>query len=109
MLSLKHGVSLKGLQPQMVLAAEIVYGAYRDSGTPDCVITAGSDGQHMQGSLHYKGCALDFRTHGLREVGVDPRALTVKIREALGPNFDVLLEHPLAPEEHIHVEWQEKA
>ena len=108
MLRIKPGVKLDGLAPQMVLAANIVHHAYQEAGSRDCTITSGSDGAHMEGSLHYSGRALDFRMHGLAEVGVNTVALLANIQVALGENFDCLLENRYGPREHIHVEWQPK-
>jgi hypothetical protein len=51
---------------------------------------------------------LDFRTHGLEELGIDPLVLLVAIRDALGDDFDCLLEDHFGPNEHIHAEWDPK-
>jgi hypothetical protein len=60
-------------------------------------ITSGTDGAHMEGSRHYAGAALDFRTSNLtkKEVG----KFMDKMRERLGPAYDVVLES-----DHVHVE-----
>lgn len=108
MLRFKPGVKLGELEPQIVLAAIAISGAYHESGASDCTITSGNDGVHLPESKHYIGEALDFRTHGLREQGVDPTLLVEKIRTALGDNYDVLLEYLNAPSEHIHAEYDPK-
>jgi UDP-N-acetylenolpyruvoylglucosamine reductase len=65
------------------------------------VLTSANDGQHGFGSLHYAGLAVDVRTHHVTANDIEPLADT--IREALGPQFDVVLE-----DTHIHVEFQPK-
>jgi hypothetical protein len=99
-LSMKTGASLRLVQPQAAVMAQIVEGCYAAINVP-CVVTAGSDGIHMVGSLHYKGLAMDFRTSNVPEPS---RAeLVLAIRAALGAEFDVVLET-----DHIHAEWQPK-
>lgn len=99
---LKAGVRLAGLQPQMALAAMVVDECYGDT---ECVITSANDSKHSERSLHYKGCALDFRTHNYAN---DKQALRDRIKAALGQDFDVLLESVGTPNEHIHVEYDPK-
>ena len=93
---IKPGVKL---HPSTIwaVAMPIVFEVYRDYGEAP-VITSGTDGRHMEGSLHYLGLAFDFRT---RHVQPDDRmALTASLQAALGDDFDVILEH-----DHIHVEY----
>lgn len=100
-MKLKPGVKLTSLQPQIVLAAMMVERMYAAAGG-ECTITSANDSTHGTSSLHYAGCALDFRT---KDFGGDKVALLADIRAALGEEFDVLLEHPGGDEEHIHVEY----
>lgn len=60
-------------------------------------ITSGTDGKHMAGSRHYIGAALDFRTSNLTKKEVT--RFMDKMRERLGPDYDVVLES-----DHVHVE-----
>jgi hypothetical protein len=100
-LSLKHGVRIHGLRPEMTLAAFIVSGVYEEYGFP-CVITSAIDGKHSVGSFHYAGAALDFRTRDILDAS--KRAmLTEEVRNRLGPDFDVVAEV-----DHMHVESQPK-
>jgi len=103
---LKYNVSLKGLSPQMALAAAIVDSVYRelDPGA-SCTITSANDSKHGEHSLHYKGMALDFRTHDFTG---DKQQLIHVLKEALGPQFDVLLEGEGTPNEHVHAEFDPK-
>lgn len=105
MLIFKDGVKLEGLQPQMLIALQVVeesFGKY----TLDTIVTSGSDGQHMLGSLHYLGRALDFRTH--HAAGI-MGGLFQMINNTLHPlGFDCVWESVGKPEEHLHVEYQPK-
>jgi hypothetical protein len=99
-LSVKDSVRLTGIAPQMILAAIVAEGVYRDENAP-CVITSCIDSKHRIASLHYVGHGLDLRTNNLlpevRQTVAD------SLRERLGTEFDVILE-----DDHIHVEWQPK-
>jgi hypothetical protein len=103
-MKLKPGVKLTDLVPQMVLAARIIEGVY-DNYRCECVITSGNDSKHGANSLHYKGRALDFRT---KNYAGDKRALRDEIKEALGDDFDVILEDLGGVNEHIHTEYEPK-
>ena len=98
-MNIKDGVSLEGVQWQMFHAAIVAEQIYKKFGA-ECVITAGTDGKHMEGSLHYKGCALDLRTFN-----VAGKELQVKValQQALGKDYDVVLE-----KDHVHVEYDPK-
>jgi hypothetical protein len=99
-LKLKSGVSLKGVQWELFEAAIKVEDAYNALGH-ECVITSGTDGEHMHKSLHYKGLALDFRT---RTVPAAQRMKILKsVKAKLGPSFDVILER-----DHLHIELDPK-
>lgn len=104
-ISLKSGVRVAGLQPQMVFAAMIVEDLY-DEIKISCLVTSCNDGVHMSNSLHYQGCAMDFRTKNV------PRGmlnnLVESVRTSLGPDFDVVLESINGDNEHLHVEWDPK-
>lgn len=107
MIEIKVGVKLAGLTPQGALLISIVHGVYLKYGVP-CVITSVCDGVHSRGSKHYIGCGVDFRTHNIREAGLDPWVVADDVRSALGANFDVILEAAGSPNEHLHVEWDPK-
>lgn len=100
MIHLKEGVKLHGLTPEMNLGIQIVHGAYLTLGYI-CVVTSVSDGEHMKGSLHYKGCAADFRIKQLSKNAL--ARLPGLCRARLGDDFDVVLEQT-----HLHVEWDPK-
>jgi hypothetical protein len=96
---LKEGASLEGCSWRMFDAAIKCEPSFNSRGV-DLVITAGTDGKHMVGSLHYKGMALDIRTRNI--VGNEVEVLA-ELKTALGPAFDVVLEG-----DHIHLEYDPK-
>jgi hypothetical protein len=110
MISLKAGVSLKDLQPQIVLAMLIVKDLLNDKGLRSFTVTSCNDSTHMKGSLHYKGLAFDTRTHDitLSNRGIWLEQLKSDIKNALGDEFDVILEDLNGPNEHIHTEYDPK-
>lgn len=98
---IKAGVDLRGLQSQMAIAYVIACTIWAERAGVPCVITSGSDSKHGPNSLHYKGRALDLRTNSLRSEQVHP--IYIALKEALGAQFDVVLEV-----DHIHLEFDPK-
>lgn len=97
MISIKSGVELRGLRPEMSVAVPMVASCFHKLGR-ECVITSVCEGQHSRNSLHYKGMAVDFRT---RHLSVQEKEQIVDlVRQALTVEFDVVLEST-----HLHVEW----
>jgi hypothetical protein len=87
-----------GWRPEIVFAVQAAHSAYQAHGY-DCIVTSGVEGTHSETSLHYPGSAADFRTNHVPE---PLRAQIAKmIGEALGEDFDVILEST-----HLHVEFQ---
>ncbi len=102
-LSLKSGdgaARIHGLRPEMILGVLIAEGVFRDNGHDLC-ITAGIDGKHMDGSLHYAGCAVDLRTRDIP--GVEVEIIRKMMQDRLGVDFDVVIEG-----DHLHFEFQPK-
>lgn len=99
-MKLKEGASLKDVSWRMFDAAIKVESVLAHFGV-DTVITAGTDGKHMVGSLHYRGLALDVRTRDLKDEDKQPAATA--IRQVLGADFDVVLEG-----DHFHIEHDPK-
>jgi hypothetical protein len=101
-ISVKEGVKLSKLQPQMALATAIAHECFTDYGC-NLTITSGEEwvSQRLTDSLHYEGLALDYRTRDI-PVGFH-EALIAKIRWALGDQFDVVPKP-----NHLHVEFDPK-
>ena len=105
----KPGVSLSNIVPQMVFAAQVYETACRRFvDNYEATITAGFDGVHMVGTLHSRDgiCrAFDFRT---KDYPGDKTELRNAVKNDLGADFDVVLEHEGKDQEHIHLEWDPK-
>ncbi len=100
MLLIKPGTRVSGLRPEILLAVVAAQAVLDEFGC-DCVITAGVDGKHAPGSLHFVGAAVDLRTRDLSPE--DLPKFAARMRECLGEDFDVVLEV-----DHLHIEFQPK-
>jgi len=98
MVSIKPGVRVLGLRPEILLAIVIADGVYTAAGA-DLVITSAVEGRHSQSSLHYSGCAFDARTREMDSAKVAEIVAALKAR--LGGDYDVVVEGT-----HLHVEFQ---
>jgi hypothetical protein len=99
----KEGVRFDNLTPRMLLGFFACFQVYNERGVP-CVITAGCDGKHMKASKHYVGDALDLRLPSRYSNYEDlDHKVVAELKEALGKQFDVVLEG-----DHIHVEFDPK-
>lgn len=91
----KDGVRQRGAQTTIVLAIYATDRVYSDFGER-LVVTSITDALHMKDSLHHCGDAFDCRL----PQNADPSHVADAIRDALGGNYDVVLE-----ETHIHIEY----
>jgi len=99
--SLKDGVSLHGLTPEMAASLYPIARVYK-SLSYNFVITSANDGKHMDGSKHPQGDAIDTRIWDVPNKDAQIK-LVAALAEALGPDFDVILES-----DHIHIERDPK-
>ena len=98
---LKKGVRIGGVQAEIVLALMVVereFNALKTDPYQELVVTSCTDGVHKVGSLHYEGLAVDLRSRDL--TSAQRQAFLMRLREALGPEFDVILE-----KDHFHLEF----
>jgi hypothetical protein len=100
MIKIKNGVCFHPATfryPQMMRipfhAAILAPGGY------DVTITSGCDGKHKDGSRHYKGLAIDFRTRDFPE-GCKLATWRDRLAKRLGDEYFVLIEP-----DHLHVQW----
>ena len=94
-LSVKPGVKLTGLRPEVIVALIAAQGLHPSQ---NIVITSALEGKHMVGSKHYVGQAVDLRIHDLdRPAAIKWRN---KLALALGKDYDVVLE-----DDHLHIEY----
>jgi len=82
---------------KIILSAQKVYQWYDQ----DVVITSLMDGEHMEGSKHYEGMAVDLRTFFFTREEVENVA--TDLHAELGEDYDVVVEPT-----HIHVEYDPK-
>lgn len=99
---IKPGVKLDGLGIEMIGALPIICDSFMSAGH-NAIITSGLEGEHMPGSLHYEGRALDFRTIAQGMGDGDIRDVAADIRGELGGDFDVVIERT-----HLHIEYDPK-
>lgn len=99
-MKIKEGANIQGLDIRMrpvLIAADMVW---QNHGHELCV-TAGLDGEHSAGSLHYFGLAVDLRTRYFYVT--ERREVAADLRASLNSNYDVVLHRS-----HIHVEFDPK-
>lgn len=89
-------VNINGLTLPMIEAIAGAMRVWDAAGMQTLVITSACDGDHMPGSKHYNGDALDLRSRTL----TDAFAVRDMLQDELGDDYDVILES-----DHIHVEW----
>ena len=98
-MKLKNDVVIAGLRIEMrpvLLEAEKIW---RDNGD-ELVVTAGLDGVHSAGSLHYYGYAVDLRIRNFDKNSIP--GIAAKLKSALSSAYDVILHKT-----HIHVEYND--
>ena len=99
-MELKKGVKVKGIQPEILLGAMIAKSCFNDHGY-QFILTAVTDGQHMEGSKHYIGQAIDIRT---RHIPEDYRkTVTDDLKRRLTVDYDVVVHST-----HCHLEYDPK-
>ena len=98
----KPGVVFWNMHPKIIWALEEIDKIHKEMAASElCTVTAARDSDHMKGSLHYEGRAVDIRTRTI--YGGDKQYFKDKVKAALGEGFDVVLES-----DHLHVEWDPK-
>ena len=99
-MNLKPNVNLKNIHPKLVTALVVCEWIYKTYGI-ELTLTSVNDSKHGKNSLHPCGQAADLRTWNLTTE--QQREITKKIKEAVGSEFDVVLES-----DHIHIEYDPK-
>lgn len=104
MITIKNGVRLHGVCPQMFFAAGVYETLWTQNDYPAC-ITSGIEGRHKRDSEHWEGDALDFRTW-LDGTGKQmPKSLRQsmgkELQSRLGEEFVVIVEG-----DHIHCHYR---
>ncbi|MFQ5535750.1 MAG: hypothetical protein ACE5EM_13175 [Sphingomonadales bacterium] len=101
MLKIKPGVRIAGVRAELALAAAVADSVFAAHGL-DCVITSAVEGRHGRGSFHFNGLAMDLRRRDANEAN-NTEAIDSDLKDALGQDFDVVLER-----NHWHIEFQPK-
>lgn len=99
-MELKEGVSVRGVQPELILGLRIVESVL-DSFDIELVVTSITDGSHMANSLHGFGLAADIRSRDIPKDKLD--FVVASCRRALGKEFDLVVEA-----DHLHLEYDPK-
>jgi hypothetical protein len=101
---LKDGADIDNFSDEMEDSLDEVVTAERLD-LPHVVITAGSNGAHSAGSLHYSGNALDLRANNITDAQAQTWA--DDLQSALGSDYDVVFEHFASDprNDHVHVEY----
>ena len=94
MLTFKQGVSIYGLQPEILWALD----RCNEVWIGDCVVTSARGDRHSVKSYHRLGLAVDLRSRDHdRQQQLD---ILLKANEALGDGYDLILES-----NHYHLEY----
>lgn len=106
MIRTKPGVWFDTLRPEIYGTFTGLNVLFAKIAQKDCVITSAADGKHLEGSLHYKGLAIDIRSKDLAP-DLKKRVL-LEMRNFFGPKYDILLENEGKDNEHYHLEYDPK-
>lgn len=106
MLTLKDaGVLVAGLRPELYFALGVADQAFAEEGL-ECVITAGTNGDHNPNSKHPKGEAVDIRNAQCSSLQHD--RILVKLTRLEKYGFDLVDEKPgatlMTTGRHFHIE-----
>ena len=102
MIYIIEGVRFRELRPEIYNIFSTIDEVFKHHGL-ECTITSANDKTHMTNSLHYRNLALDLRSHFIPK-GYE-QSMVDELQEALGSDYDILLEGLDTPNEHIHLEF----
>jgi hypothetical protein len=102
MIYIIEGVRFRELRPEIYSIFSTIDEVFKHHGL-ECTITSANDKTHMTNSLHYRNLALDLRSHFIPK-GYE-QSIVNELQEALGSDYDILLEGLDTPNEHIHLEF----
>ena len=103
MIYFKRGVDWSRVEPAMIGAVNDVARMFEKRKLGDVWITSVREGEHMEGSLHYEGRAVDIRLPEVELPEANYMGLFYDLKHLLPEDFDVVLE-----ETHIHIEYDPK-
>ena len=94
---LKIGVDISRLKRVLRRKLQVIDTVVAELENDEAVITSTYEGTHSPSSLHYIDEAVDIRS------GEQPFSVIGKLKQELGPDFDVVFEG-----DHIHIEYDPK-
>ena len=98
-MNFKPGIPNDTLEKEILVGAKVLEQVFLEK--LEMTITSTTDGEHMKGSLHYSGKAVDIRTRDL-----DPAMrydIFIEAKKRLSPDFDLVMEG-----DHYHLEYDVK-
>ena len=98
MVQFKPGVSVYGIQKEIIQIIAIINTYFELRMRKEFVITSCTDGKHMKNSKHYSGFAIDIRICHLSAIEIDN--FIAWFRSHHDENYDIVRES-----DHIHVEY----
>lgn len=105
----KPGVDFMVITPALVRMFDcLVKWPNTEDLPPELVITSGSDGAHVVNSKHYRGEAIDVRSHAFPSHASKAR-FRAALEHSLGQKFRVLLEGAGTTAEHFHCQVRKGA
>lgn len=103
---IKASASIQGLKAELLLGLIVVCSVF-DKYKVELIVTEVTGGQHKHESLHYVGLAADIRSKHIDSDALKD-VLLAECREALGRDFDMILESLGKEQEHYHLEFDPK-
>jgi len=97
---IKQGVIHEGVHWRIGYVLAFADAIWKKHGR-DLAWTAGKDGKHKVGSLHYLGRAADLRTRYFS--AMEAEEVAVELRKIISRDYDVVVHST-----HIHVEYDPK-
>lgn len=90
------------IEDVVLLALPLIDNVFREHAGREAIVTSVTGGRHREDSWHYKGRAVDLRSHDLTEEQKD--LILADLRDTLGQHWDVILEDRNERNEHYHLE-----
>lgn len=99
--NLKDGAKFKNMDYEVMKALPKMMDIFNFFKCGDLTVTSGNDGEHMEGSKHYEGKAVDLRVWGIHDH--DKRLMVLGVMKYWFFKWDIIDEG-----DHIHAEYDPK-
>jgi len=97
----KHSTRFAGTHLKIYSVFDDIDAIWQRIAGKEPIITSANDGQHMVGSFHFVGKAIDLRTRNLSNS--EARVILRELKLRLGTGYDIILES-----DHLHLEYDPK-